>query len=1172
MMFMLFVGMGWAAGVTDLKTISNGKVYVLTSNRGPLLYDANQPNKIWAAIIGTKGDGATPGRDKLNVEDPNQQFALLRADNTTDGDYYLYSVGAKKFVKRDGNQMVLTETPEGTFRFNPTNNKDFPWFICVGSLTDPHRLNINANAMSFLTKAYAGDDDGNRFTFLEGKEVDFTQQITAINKKETEGLPFKVSTLTNGEFGTGMHWYNLEIQRATKEYPSYNRALNINTNSTNKAQLTKAGLYAFVGNKFNGFKIYNYVAGAGKVLWSSDVVNNAIVPMTNVSEVVAGTDWDVIANGSTGWVFKRKVGSNGYLNDVNDKIGYWTDGASATDVGSTFKFIEVSSEQISAIKKVDVLVEHKYQNEVFNSELVIRDVTNGAEWGNLNELADSYYGLKSAVTTSTTNIQDGAVVTVDYVKDEAVTMPFETSTLTDGHFGTDMKWYTVKVRFTEGANKEKVVAYDFESNLNKTSDNIPSSFGAEHFYAFVGDPAHGYKIYNCKAGDNKVLWESKVSDGGNIPMTEVANVTAGTDWMMVKKSKADREGFVFIKKGTNNGYLHDMRGTLSFWIDTNNAPNDYGSFFNFQPVEDLSALIEAEKESAKTRLREYCLSTMPSIAEDFTSVNNKIDEISNQLTLIELYDKLQNIKDQVWMVADGKTVTMKNNGDNGRSDYFLTMNDASSGVCGQTSIKERMLWTMKYDAQSNKFRMYNPVAKKYWAKEPGHVTDKENEAGLYQFEFSSTVTGLNKCAFVRFDGNTKKMVHQLKGGNVGNWVDINDAASVWTVVTEKDFINEELNKYKAFPNCVGGYSQENLNNIQKQPTISEFLKYNIISFDANQLYRIKNVKRNLSLHTGSNVLEGEETAYMSSTKYSGDGAISCHTTSLADAGCVWSFEVVPNSNPMKYQLKNLNSNSCIAKTAAAGSQGLAMTTSDAGEYTLTYHGMGQFSLVCSNGLGGHKELHVSGSGVMNYNGGANSPSAWYLIPATELEVNLATVGEKAYTSLYVPFAVSMPANVEAYTATQVSGQNVLTMHKQSEVPANEGMVLKADKEVTKATLNVLSTTNKTLDSNVIEGTNKAEAITDKNTIWVLGNNSGKIGFYHPSASLTTLAANKAYVKLPAASAVNGFVLDFGDLTGVESVEVETPAAQQVIYDMAGRRVAKMTKGLYIVNGKKVLVK
>ena len=43
----------------------------------------------------------------------------------------------------------------------------------------------------------------------------------------------------------------------------------------------------------------------------------------------------------------------------------------------------------------------------------------------------------------------------------------------------------------------------------------------------------------------------------------------------------------------------------------------------------------------------------------------------------------------------------------------------------------------------------------------------------------------------------------------------------------------------------------------------------------------------------------------------------------------------------------------------------------------------------------------------------------------------------------------------------------------------------------------------------------------------------------------------------------------GPETSIESVETEM---ETVIYDLSGRRVEKMEKGIYIVNGKKVVVK
>ena len=85
--------------------------------------------------------------------------------------------------------------------------------------------------------------------------------------------------------------------------------------------------------------------------------------------------------------------------------------------------------------------------------------------------------------------------------------------------------------------------------------------------------------------------------------------------------------------------------------------------------------------------------------------------------------------------------------------------------------------------------------------------------------------------------------------------------------------------------------------------------------------------------------------------------------------------------------------------------------------------------------------------------------------------------------------------------------------------------------------------------------------------------NGTIGFWWGAANggAFALDANKAYLAVPATvEAREGFV--FGDeTTGINNVNANVNENQEV-YDLQGRRVAQPTKGLYIVNGKKVLVK
>ena len=88
----------------------------------------------------------------------------------------------------------------------------------------------------------------------------------------------------------------------------------------------------------------------------------------------------------------------------------------------------------------------------------------------------------------------------------------------------------------------------------------------------------------------------------------------------------------------------------------------------------------------------------------------------------------------------------------------------------------------------------------------------------------------------------------------------------------------------------------------------------------------------------------------------------------------------------------------------------------------------------------------------------------------------------------------------------------------------------------------------------------------------------KIGFWWgaPDGAAFDVVANKAYLAVPdGAAARSGFNL-FGDddTTGIEAVDVNTENANVAheYYNLNGQRIANPSKGLYIVNGKKVIIK
>ena len=92
-------------------------------------------------------------------------------------------------------------------------------------------------------------------------------------------------------------------------------------------------------------------------------------------------------------------------------------------------------------------------------------------------------------------------------------------------------------------------------------------------------------------------------------------------------------------------------------------------------------------------------------------------------------------------------------------------------------------------------------------------------------------------------------------------------------------------------------------------------------------------------------------------------------------------------------------------------------------------------------------------------------------------------------------------------------------------------------------------------------------VTGDGTIYVLANGDNGVGFYR-LANGEKVPAGKAYLVIN--SNAPEFLGFGGDATGIN--EVKAVEAKGEFFNLAGQRVAKPAKGLYIANGKKVIIK
>jgi hypothetical protein len=119
----------------------------------------------------------------------------------------------------------------------------------------------------------------------------------------------------------------------------------------------------------------------------------------------------------------------------------------------------------------------------------------------------------------------------------------------------------------------------------------------------------------------------------------------------------------------------------------------------------------------------------------------------------------------------------------------------------------------------------------------------------------------------------------------------------------------------------------------------------------------------------------------------------------------------------------------------------------------------------------------------------------------------------------------------------------------------------------------VAATGSELSGNLLKGCTTETVVASNANKYVLVNNSGNAEFQNLSAHDATIPAGKAYLDATGAGARSlTIVFDDEDVTGVNEVRSQKEDVRSEWFDLQGRKVAQPAKGLYIVNGKKVVIK
>ena len=238
---------------------------------------------------------------------------------------------------------------------------------------------------------------------------------------------------------------------------------------------------------------------------------------------------------------------------------------------------------------------------------------------------------------------------------------------------------------------------------------------------------------------------------------------------------------------------------------------------------------------------------------------------------------------------------------------------------------------------------------------------------------------------------------------------------------------------------------------------------------------------------------------------------------------------------------------------------------DAGLITLTNNVGGNYSV---------ENVNLPKDGSIRLVENKNQNMCHYIDYVTLYRTGDATetvsVSDAGFATYATKYNVEVPndENVKVMTVKVNDDNSTITLNDVAAgtvIPANTGILVKADQGNHNFVVTSKEGTELT-NNNLVAAT--ADVTSDGAKFFALTKIGDKVGFAVVKEGVK-IPAGKAYLEVPAATAAKFFGLD-GEATGINSVK--TAKAAGAYYTLERVKTTKPVKGLYIHNGKKIVVK
>lgn len=823
----------------------------------------------------------------------------------------------------------------------------------------------------------------------------------------------------------------------------------------------------------------------------------------------------------------------------------------------------VLSVKADAAETVDVVYKEVWDGEVKETHETVSQVV--GETPNLWEYyrnkayctSYKYYSTQDCSGEELTSLTSSS--TTVFVK-PVFNPPF---TLSSGFDGAT--WYYVY--FNRSAGKRY-----WEMNPNSTPypDQTSKPSVSEAIWAFTGNPYDGIKVMNARAGDGYYLKKKGTNNGDAITMQ-----ADGQSWAI----GVGNTGF-FLKEDGTNVFIHDYSSKLAVW-NSSGAATDLGSAIVVEdaaPIKvtykltyngnvissytkDLYELVGATAAAPfNWVLPPYCSTgtCTPATIEAGTT------EVNVELVWDGPFEIASDYASAAWHYVNiGGAWTIYNGSALAATDSRKAAIEAGDGA----------LWAFVGNPTS--FKMYNKALGSTYKLNVGNnlvMSTSDTYAPL-------TITKVSATTFYLANDGSYYLGYDETKDNKFPYVSPADSRALMTAISE--YCGKAINDvytwaatqpvdntpFSINSSCLTTI-ENNFANMMPKMNQSEYEALSIpTDITASLVYVYPTTGYFRIKSSGTRSIGDSYIGYGSSDYGTGLRTVVA-ANKLTDISTV--IKLDGSAGTYKLSTEGLNVQSQTEANAA-----FTATGAEGVDFVFTVSSPGVVTIRNAASASGERQgdLHEGqdGStvkGVINWQASADQ-SKWTVEEASSIDITLMqNIGGKSYATVYLPFPVSEVSGAKAYklsvTKTYASAAEI-----EGGFPAGTGVLLVSDDNNATATLTIGGTPAEVTE-NALTGHNAKGNVENA---YIFAYVNGVLGFY-PLDGTQEVAANKAYIlssSIP--NEVRGLTLEFGDVDRIETLKnVENETMRNAIYNIAGQRVAKTQKGIYIVNGKKVVIK